>query len=139
MSWRCSGCTRGHLDPAAAREHAERTLAVYAEEPSLSHEAVAMMVRAWALAEEGALQEGIALSQVGLERFLATGQRTQLELHLARIAELHLRAGNVTEALTFLTEAEGPFPGKYVLRAETIRCRAALLALQAADPATIEQ
>jgi len=41
--------------------------------------------------------------------------------------------------LTFLTEAEGPFPGKYVLRAETIRCRAALLALQAADPATIEQ
>ena len=42
------------LDPAAAREHAERTLAVCAEEPSLSHEAVAMMVRAWALAEEGA-------------------------------------------------------------------------------------
>jgi len=61
------GYTGGNMAPeklahtiARVREHAERAVAACAEEPNPFEESRAVMIRGWALATEGQMQEGLA-------------------------------------------------------------------------------
>ena len=123
-------------EPAAALEHATRAIAKGSEQPSLVAEA--MMIRGWALAEEGQPDEGVAAVREGLGRMVAAKARLLLEHYLGLLADAHARAGQVGDALAALTEAEGAMPGEDVWRADTLRRRGELLALRGADPAEIE-
>jgi class 3 adenylate cyclase/tetratricopeptide (TPR) repeat protein len=125
-------------EPAAAREHAERALAACAEEPNPFEESRAVMIRGWALAAEGQMEEGLAAVRDGFERFIATEGRPQFEFLLCLLADAHACAGNVAEALAVLADAEGAVPGEGVWRADTLRRRAELLARAGADTATVE-
>ena len=124
-------------EPAAVREHAER--AACAETESMARPSgTLMVVRGWALAQEGQTQEGLAVIHAGLERFRASGQRFNIEFHLGLLADAHAGAGNVAEALSVLADAEGAVPGEEVWRADTLRRRAELLARAGRDTATVE-
>jgi len=125
-------------EPAAARAHAERALVACAGEPIPVHEAAATILRGWALAEEGAVADGLAALREGLDHYLATGQRLGLEFLLGCLADVHAQAGDTAEALATLDEAEGAVPGEELWRADTLRRRAELLARAGADTATVE-
>src|SRR5439155_14783398 len=125
-------------EPEAARAHAERVLAACAEEPNAVPEAVATILRGWALAAAGAVPEGLAVLREGLERGLATRQRLGLEGGLGLLADAQARAGDVAGALATLAEAEGAVPGEEIWRADTLRRRAELRALEGAAAAEVE-
>jgi class 3 adenylate cyclase len=124
-------------DLAAVREHAER--AAGAEKEGIARPSgTLMIVRGWALAEEGRTQEGLAMVRAGLERFRASGQRLNLEFHLCLLADAHVCAGNVADALAVLADLDDAAPGEEVWRADNLRRRAELLARAGADAATVE-
>src|SRR5262245_48996633 len=102
------------------------------------HETATVVHRGWALAEEGAVAEGIAVIRDGLERYLATGMRIGLEEPLCLLADAQARGGDVAGALATLTEAEGTVSGEEVWRADTLRRRAELLARAGVEVAEIE-
>ena len=125
-------------EPAEARRHAERALAACTEESIPTQEAAALVRQGWAIAEMGAPEEGIAVVRDGIERLLATGQRLTLEFNLDLLADAQARAGDVAGALATLAEAEGAVPGEDVWRADTLRRRAELRALQGDDATAVE-
>ena len=97
-----------------------------------------MILRGWALSEQGGAGEGIAVARAGMERFLETGQRHSLEFHLGLLADSEARAGNLARALAIVTDAERAVPGEEIYRADTLRRRAELLARQGGDAAQVE-
>ena len=64
-----------------------------------------MIWRGWALAEQGALDEGIAQLNQGLTTWRAIGTEQGLPHHLAILAEQYKRAGRIKEGLCVLGEA----------------------------------
>src|SRR2546428_515455 len=88
--------------PLADQAPAEGALGACAEEPDPVSEAVATMLRGWALAEAGAAAEGLATLRESLERFLASGQRLMLEGVFCFLADAPARAGDVAGALATL-------------------------------------
>src|SRR5262249_8048214 len=124
--------------PGGARRHAERALAACTEESIPTQEAAALVRQGWAIAEMGAPEEGIAVVRDGIERMLATGQRLTLEFNLDLLADAQARAGDVAGAPPPLGEAEGAVPGEDVWRADTLRRRAELRALQGDDATAVE-
>jgi hypothetical protein len=125
-------------EPEAARRHAERALAACAEEPNLVEEGIATTLLGWAIGAEGDPSRGIATIREGMDRVLATGMRLLLGQHLALLADLQARTGDVTGALASLAEAECSVPGEEASRAETYRLRAELLGRHGADPSAVE-
>ncbi|MEP7271029.1 MAG: protein kinase [Acidobacteriota bacterium] len=78
----------------------------YAEEHGLPYyAAIAMMMRGWAIAAQGQLEDGIALIRKGLALYEATGTRQQVTYFLLLLVEALKNAGHVDEALETLTEA----------------------------------
>ena len=63
------------------------------------------LVRAWAMAECGQLEEGLAAYDAALEDFRRTNAGLRISHHLGLLAELHRKAGKLTLGLRIIDEA----------------------------------
>jgi predicted ATPase len=63
------------------------------------------MVRGWALAEQGQVEEGIAQMRQSLVAFQAMGTEVQRPHFLALLAEAHTKKGQIEEGRAALAEA----------------------------------
>ncbi len=63
------------------------------------------LVRAWAIAESGKLDEGLAAYDAALEEFRRTGAGLRISHHLGLLATLHGKAGRALAGLRLIDEA----------------------------------
>jgi predicted ATPase len=63
------------------------------------------LIRAWAIAESGQLEEGLEAFDAALEDFRRTNAGLRISHHLALLAGLHRKAGKVTAGLRLINEA----------------------------------
>ena len=63
------------------------------------------MLRGWALAEQGQMEEGIAQLRQGVAGWRATGAEASTPYFLALLAETYGKGGQAGEGLTILEEA----------------------------------
>jgi class 3 adenylate cyclase/predicted ATPase len=63
------------------------------------------LVRAWATAESGRLDEGLATYDAALEEFRRTGAGLRISHHLGLLATLHGKAGRASDGLQLIEEA----------------------------------
>ncbi len=64
-----------------------------------------MVLKGWALAEQGQREEGIAQINQGMETWRATGAECGRTHFLALLAEVHGRSGQITDGMNMLAEA----------------------------------
>jgi adenylate cyclase len=92
-------------DRQAALERAETTIQLAAEQEFPPWVGRGMMLRGWALAEQGQEAEGLTQMQEGLAVWQATGQGLGQPFWLALLAERYGKVGQVEEGLQLLAEA----------------------------------
>ena len=92
-------------DRQAALERAEATIQLATEQGISPWIGRGMMLRGWALAEQGQEAEGLAQMQQGLAVWQANGQELGKPFWLALLGEGYARAGQVEEGLRVLAEA----------------------------------
>jgi predicted ATPase len=92
-------------DAKAVQQGAEATMAIGTEHGLSLWLANGLVMRGWALAEQGACAAGIALLRQGLTDWLATGAQTHRTYFLGLLAEALARGGQVGEGLDVLAEA----------------------------------
>jgi predicted ATPase len=88
-----------------AQERAEAVIALAREQEFAWWLAGGIMLRGWALAEQGQTEEGIMQVRQGLAAGQATGAGLERPTLLAALAETHGKAGQVEEGLNLLDEA----------------------------------
>ena len=88
-----------------AREVAEIALAITTEEKIPFFRAHAVMLRGWALVEEGQREEGIAQLREGLAAYRAIGGEIEYSHWLALLAEAYRDSGLPAEGLPLTAEA----------------------------------
>jgi predicted ATPase len=89
----------------ATRAQAEATLAVATTQGFPLWEAGARIVRGWALAEQGQVEEGIGQLRHGIAAWQETGAAIVVPSWLAQLAEAYGQAGQIEEGLATLTTA----------------------------------
>jgi predicted ATPase len=89
----------------AVREHAEAVMALSAEQGFTHWLPQGMILRGWALAVQGQVEEAVAQMRQGLAAFRATGAEVFRPSFLALLAEAYAKGGQVEEGLSALTEA----------------------------------
>jgi class 3 adenylate cyclase/predicted ATPase len=89
----------------AARENAERGIALAAEHGLTDCLAYATILRGWAMAKQGRNEEGIALILEGLAGTRATGSEVNRPHWLSLLAEACWETGRLDDGLNALTEA----------------------------------
>jgi transcriptional regulator with AAA-type ATPase domain/predicted ATPase len=94
-------------DLKATQEWSETTLAYAGERGFAYWEALARILRSWALAEAGERSAGIAEIHWSLQRYQATGARLGLSWFLALLADAYGRDGQAAEGLRVLADARG--------------------------------
>ncbi|HVS63106.1 MAG TPA: AAA family ATPase [Thermoanaerobaculia bacterium] len=120
-------------DTSSVREHADALRVACEEQPNPTLAETGAMLSGWALAEEGRLDEGIACLRAALDRYTGELQiRISVEHATGWLAELLVRAGESRQALRLLDQAIASCPGDEFSRAESLRIRAASLALESA-------
>jgi predicted ATPase len=92
-------------DAQSAQEHAEASIWFSAEYGFPYFLAMGRIIRNWALAEQGQVEEGIAAIRRGMADYGATGAGLGQPHHFAMLAEACGRAGQTEEGLAFLDEA----------------------------------
>ena len=92
-------------DVPAVHESAEATMAIGTEHGLSLWQANGLIMRGWALAEEGACAEGIAQMRRGLTAWVTTGAETHRTYFLGLLAEALGRGCQIEEAMDVLTEA----------------------------------
>jgi predicted ATPase len=92
-------------DRQAALEQAGATVQLATEQGFPAWVARAMMLRGWALAEQGQGADGLAQLQQGMAIWRANGQELAQPFWLALLAEQDGKAGQVEEGLRLLSEA----------------------------------
>jgi len=116
----------------AALERAEALIA-FAREQALPHwVASGTILRGWALAEQGRVEEGIAQMHQGLSGRRATGAELGRPYYLAQLAETYGKAGQAEAGLRVLDEALAAVhkTGERQHEAELHRLKGALLLVQ---------
>jgi class 3 adenylate cyclase/predicted ATPase len=88
-----------------AREVAETDLALTTEEVIPFFRAQAIVLRGWALVEQGQCEEGIAQLGEGLVAYRATGAELECSHWLALLAEAYRDTGQPEEGLRLIAEA----------------------------------
>ncbi len=88
-----------------AREVAEIDLALTMEEMLAFFRAHAMILRGWALVEQGQCEEGFAQLREGLVAYRATGAELECSHWLALLAEAYRDTGQPEEGLRVIAEA----------------------------------
>ncbi|HEV8715146.1 MAG TPA: adenylate/guanylate cyclase domain-containing protein, partial [Candidatus Binatia bacterium] len=91
-------------DGQVAQERAEAAITLSTEQGFAQWVAHGIILRGWALAEQGQGKE-IAQIRQGLAAWRTTGAELALPYYLALLAEAYEKAGQVEEALTVLAEA----------------------------------
>jgi class 3 adenylate cyclase/predicted ATPase len=117
-----------------AQERLDTVMALSEEQGFVRWLAGGMMVRGWALAEQGALEEGIGQLKEGLAAWRAMGGELALPHFLAILADAYGKGGRAHEGLRVLEEAQA-ISRKNVERrfeAELLRIRGELLLQQIA-------
>ena len=89
----------------AVQGSAEATLAIATEHGFSFWHALGLVMRGWALAEQGAGASGIAQLRQGLAAWAATGGEAYRTYYLALLAEALGREGQIEEGLGVLAEA----------------------------------
>jgi predicted ATPase len=89
----------------AAQEQAEAAIALCAEQGIPFFLANGTVVRGWALAQRGQIEEGIAQVRQGMTAWQAMGAEGAQSWWLALLAEVYGKRGQSEEGLTALTEA----------------------------------
>jgi predicted ATPase len=92
-------------DEQLARERAEAVMALATDQEFPNPLSVGTIVRGWALAEQGQVEEGIAQMQQGLAAWRAMGAELARPYFLALLAKAYGKAGQGEEGLKALTEA----------------------------------
>jgi predicted ATPase len=92
-------------DAPAVQEGAEATTAIATEHGLSLWLANGLVMRGWALAEQGASVDGIALLRQGITDWAATGAETHRTYFLGLLAEALGRGGQIEEGLEVLAEA----------------------------------
>ena len=89
----------------AVRDFVSAALPVLSEHGSAVGMANAMMLRGWAVTNEGRVTEGVADLGAGLSAWRATGSKYQVPYRLARAADAYRIAGDVVAGLALTAEA----------------------------------
>ena len=89
----------------AALDAAEEARNVCAEYDFDYYGAWSGLVRAWAIAESGELEKGVAAYDSALEEFRRTGASLRISHHLGLLASLHGKAGRALAGLRLIDEA----------------------------------
>jgi predicted ATPase len=89
----------------AVQEIAEATTAIAVEHGLSLWRANGLIMRGWALAEQGAYASGIAMLRQGLTDWVATGAETHRTYFLGLLADALGRGGQIEEGLGVLAEA----------------------------------
>jgi predicted ATPase len=89
----------------AVQEGAEATRAIAIEHGLSLWLANSLVMRGWALAEQGACASGVAMLRQGMADWAATGAETHRTYYLGLLAEALGRGGQIEEGLGVLAEA----------------------------------
>ena len=89
----------------AVREQAETVITLCSEQGFPYWLAAGMILRGWALAEQGQGEEGIAQMRQGLTAYRAVGAELDQTYYLALLAEAYGKVGQVEEGLNVLAES----------------------------------
>jgi class 3 adenylate cyclase/predicted ATPase len=92
-------------EPDAALKAAAESRDICTEYRFDYYGAWASLVRAWAIAESGRLEEGLADFDAGLEDLRRTSAGLRIPHHLGLLAALHRKAGNAMTGLRIIDEA----------------------------------
>jgi class 3 adenylate cyclase/predicted ATPase len=92
-------------DPRAVREFVSTALPLLSEHGSAVGLANAMMLRGWALINEGRVKEGMADLSAGLSRWRTSGSKYQVPYRLARAADAYRIAKDPEGGLPLTAEA----------------------------------
>jgi predicted ATPase len=92
-------------EAGAARETAERLMALSTEHGFIYWLAAANILHGWAMAEQGCNQEAIAQIQEGLAAHRAAGAEVERPRNLSLLAEACMKTGRLDDGLGALTEA----------------------------------
>jgi class 3 adenylate cyclase/tetratricopeptide (TPR) repeat protein len=92
-------------EPSAALKMALAAGDICAEYRFDYYGAWSSLVRAWAIAESGKLDEGLAAYDAALEEFRRTGAGLRISHHLGLLATLHVKAGKASDGLRLIDEA----------------------------------
>ena len=93
------------LEPEAALEAAEATIADASLYGYAYRVAMGQIVRGWSLAAQGDAEAGAAEVQAGLHAARETGARMDEPHYLAMLADVHRRAGALDDGLATIAEA----------------------------------
>jgi len=128
-------------EPHAAKERAEKAMALCSEQRFPYFLAWATVMQGWALAAQGQGEAGMAQMRQGLAAHRATGAESHRPFFLALLAEACGRAGQVEEGLSVLTEALAAVDttGERVYEAELYRLKGELLQKQATAMGAAEE
>jgi predicted ATPase len=88
-----------------AYERAEAAIAICAEQKFAYYLGWAIIIKGWALAEQGDRKAGIAEIHRGLDTLRDTGAKRSLPYYLALLAELYGKSGQAEEGLRVLDDA----------------------------------
>ena len=92
--------------PDAARAQAKMAVTLSSEREFEFWRAMGMVSEGWATSEQGRLDDGIAQMRAGLSALRSTGGEVLRPYFLSLLAQTHLRAGQVAEALNLLEESQ---------------------------------
>jgi predicted ATPase len=125
-------------DAPAVQAGAEATTAIATEHGLSLWLANGLVMRGWALAEQGEPARGIAMLRQGLTDWTATGAETHRTYFLGLLAEALGRGGQIEDGLAVLGEALAVMHGTGTIfhGAELHRLQGEFLLRQAADEAT---
>jgi predicted ATPase len=92
-------------EPEAALRVAEEARGLCQEYRFDYYDAWGALVRAWAIAEQGRIEEGAAAYDVALKEFIKTGAGLRMPHYLGLLAGIHRKAGWRAAGLKLLTRA----------------------------------
>ena len=92
-------------DIEGTRDHAERTMAISLEHGFLHWKHQAFMLRGWALAELGQIDDGLSQIRAGLEAYEATESRLACPWFGSLLANAYAKAGSLDAALRALDDS----------------------------------
>jgi class 3 adenylate cyclase/tetratricopeptide (TPR) repeat protein len=93
-------------DPESALEAAEQARAICQQYRFDYYGAWSALLRAWAIAVQGRMEEGISAYNAALQLFEKTGARLRMPYYLGLLAGLHRKAGRHAAGLQLVTDAE---------------------------------
>lgn len=133
-------CAQLLREPQRALEWAEAGLALSREHRLQVWLVWSVLLRAWAIAQQGRVNEGLQILIQGIEQVKRTGVRTTFPFFLSLRAELHLKLGQLEAGLAAVREGLewSDDTGEHSSDAELFRVRGELLRQRAQESAAGE-